>query len=142
MAIALPKIQMPQLDRKTALIAGGVVVALAAGGWFAWDTFMSEPPPPPPKPMAVKPKPVPAPAAAPAAPAPAPVAAAPAATPAAAPAPAPAPAPMIEARPVAAKSAAPMADAPRRRSRANEDARECLSQPTDLKIAACAEKFR
>ncbi len=134
MAIALPKIQMPQLDRKTALIAGGVVVALAAGGWFAWDTFMSEPPPPPPKPMAVKPKPVPAPAAAPAAPAPAPVAAAPA--------PAPAPAPMIEARPVAAKPAAPMADAPRRRSRANEDARECLSQPTDLKIAACAEKFR
>lgn len=132
MAIALPKIQMPQLDRKTALIAGGVVVALAAGGWFAWDTFMSEPPPPPPKPMAVKPKPVPAPAAAPAAPAPAPVAAAPA----------PAPAPMIEARPVAAKPAAPMADAPRRRSRANEDARECLSQPTDLKIAACAEKFR
>ena len=128
MAIALPKIQMPQLDRKTALIAGGVVVALAAGGWFAWDTFMSEPPPPP--------------AAAPAAPAPAPVAAAPAATPAAAPAPAPAPAPMIEARPVAAKPAAPMADAPRRRSRANEDARECLSQPTDLKIAACAEKFR
>ena len=126
---------MPQLDRKTALIAGGVVVALAAGGWFAWDTFMSEPPPPPPTP-------VPAPAAAPAAPAPAPVAAAPAATPAAAPAPAPAPAPMIEARPVAAKSAAPMADAPRRRSRANEDARECLSQPTDLKIAACAEKFR
>ena len=70
------------------------------------------------------------------------VPAAPAATPAAAPAPAPAPAPMIEARPVAAKSAAPMADAPRRRSRANEDARECLSQPTDLKIAACAEKFR
>ncbi|MFM9982686.1 MAG: hypothetical protein ACKVP9_17390 [Burkholderiales bacterium] len=134
MAIALPKIQMPQLDRKTALIAGGVVVALAAGGGFAWDTFISEPPPPPPKPMAVKPKPVPAPAAAPAAPAPAPVAAAPA--------PAPAPAPMIEARPVAAKPAAPMADAPRRRSRANEDARECLSQPTDLKIAACAEKFR
>jgi hypothetical protein len=86
MAIALLKIEIPKLDRKTILIAFGVVVALAAGA---------------------------APAVA---------------------APAPAPAAM--------KAETPAADAPRRRSRAHEDARACLSQPTDLKIAACAEKFR
>ena len=137
MAIALPKLEMPKIERKTALIAAGVVVALAAGGWFAWDTFMSEPPPPPPKPVAAKPKP---PASAPApAPAPAAVAPAPAPAPVAAPAPAPAQAPVVETKPAAP---APMVEAPRRRSRAHEDARECLAQPTDAKIAACAEKFR
>jgi len=130
MAIALPKLEMPQLDRKTALISAAVVVALAVGGWFAWDTFMSEPPPPP-KPVAITPKPA-APKPAPA-PAPAPVVVAPA------PVAPPAPAPVVETKPAAP---APMAEAPRRRSRANEDARECLRQPTDAKIAACAEKFR
>jgi hypothetical protein len=32
--------------------------------------------------------------------------------------------------------------APRRRSRAHEDARVCLKQPTDKAIMACAEKYR
>jgi hypothetical protein len=48
---------------------------------------------------------------------------------------------MAEAKPKAARVVA-MADAPARRTRSNEDARECLSQGTDAKIAACAEKFR
>jgi hypothetical protein len=35
------------------------------------------------------------------------------------------------------------ADKPRRGpSRANEDARECLGQPTNREVAICAEKFR
>ncbi|MBS0336138.1 MAG: hypothetical protein JSS40_04890 [Proteobacteria bacterium] len=129
MAIAMPKIELPKLDRRTAMIAGGGlgVVVLAVAGWFAWNTFMAEPPPPPPKPVAIKPKPAPAPA-----PAPAPVVVA---------APAPAPAPVVEAKPEV-PAPAPKAEAPRHRSRANEDARECLAQPTDAKIAACAEKYR
>jgi outer membrane biosynthesis protein TonB len=125
MAIAMPKLELPKIERKTALIAAGVVVALAVGGWFAWTTFMAEPPPPPPKPVAAKPKPAPAPA-----PAPAPVVVA---------VPVPAPAPVVESKPAAPEVSAP---APRHRSRAREDARECLAQPTDARIAACAEKFR
>lgn len=124
MAIAMPKLELPKIERKTALIAGGVIVALAVGGWFAWNTFMAEPPPPPPKPVAAKPKPAPAPA-------PAPVVVA-----------APAPAPVVETKPAVPEVPAPRAEAPRHRSRAGEDARECLAQPTDARIAACAEKFR
>lgn len=51
-------------------------------------------------------------------------------------------------RPAAGTAATPgaaakaSADAPRRRSRANEDARICLDQPTPAKIARCAEQYR
>jgi uncharacterized RDD family membrane protein YckC len=94
------------------------------------------------------PAPAPAPAAS-AAPAPTPIKAAPAPAPAAAPVkPAPAPAPTIAAAAPAPKTAAAPAPkpapapAPARRSRAHEDARECLSLPTNDAIIRCAEKYR
>ena len=147
MAITLPK-----LERKTVLMAIGVVVVLAAAGWYAWTTFMDEapaPPPPPPKPVAAKPAPVATPAPPPpvAAPAP-PLAAAPAPPPAVAPAPPPvaAPAPPRASKPAAAESPvtvqAPREVAPRQRTRAPEDARACLDQPTEVLVVRCAEKYR
>lgn len=42
----------------------------------------------------------------------------------------------------AATSGAEAPAVPKRRSRANEDARVCLKQPTDKAIMACAEKYR
>lgn len=42
----------------------------------------------------------------------------------------------------AAMSSAEAPALPRRRSRAHEDARVCLKQPTDRAIMACAEKYR
>jgi hypothetical protein len=51
---------------------------------------------------------------------------------------------VLPAKPAAAPPATSSAEAPlpRRRSRANEDARVCLKQPTDRAIMACAEKYR
>lgn len=45
-----------------------------------------------------------------------------------------------DAAPAAAPADAP--DAPRRRSRANQDARACLDLATNAAVARCAEKFR
>lgn len=146
MAIAMPKMEMPKIERKTALIGVGVLVALAAAGWYGWTTFMEEPPPAPPsKPVAAKRAPAKAPASAvAAAPAPAPAATVAAPSPALVPAPAAAPAP--EARPAAVKmAAAPPAPKPveaRRRSRAHEDARACLDLATEVQVVRCAEKYR
>lgn len=76
-----------------------------------------------------------------------PAAAAKPAVPAAAP-PAPAlaaPKAVVPEKLAAARVATPAAAAPAtpgRRSRANEDARVCLKQPTDRAIMACAEKYR
>jgi hypothetical protein len=55
-----------------------------------------------------------------------------------------APTAVVPAKPAAAQPVASAAEAPlpRRRSRANEDARVCLKQPTDRAIMACAEKYR
>jgi hypothetical protein len=51
-------LNLKQLDAKKAVIAVVGVAVLAAGGWFAWETFFNEPPPPPPPPpkAAAKPK--------------------------------------------------------------------------------------
>jgi hypothetical protein len=61
-----------QAPNKLLLIVGAVAV-LGAGGWFAWQQFMTEPPPPPPPKAVAKSQAAPTPASAPAA---APVAAA------------------------------------------------------------------
>ncbi len=55
-----------------------------------------------------------------------------------------APKAVVPAKPAAAQAAPSGAETPlpRRRSRANEDARVCLKQPTDRAIMACAEKYR
>ena len=76
-----------------------------------------------------------------------PAAAAKPAAPAAAPSPQAVAAPMavVPEKLAAARVATPAAAAPAspgRRSRANEDARVCLKQPTDRAIMACAEKYR
>lgn len=42
----------------------------------------------------------------------------------------------------AAPAAQPAADAPKRRSRSNEDARKCLEFATNLEIRKCAEQYR
>ncbi len=39
-------------------------------------------------------------------------------------------------------AAQPAADAPKRRSRSNEDARKCLELATNLEIHKCAEQYR
>lgn len=126
---------IPKLERKTVLMAIGVVVVLAAAGWYAWTTFMDEPPappPPPPKPVAAKPAPD-------AIPAPPPPVAAPASQPVAAP---PAPPPVSKPAAVQRSVTAPEQGTPRRRSRALEDARACLDQPTEVLVVRCAEKYR
>jgi hypothetical protein len=51
----------------------------------------------------------------------------------------PAPAPAMKAQPKAAAPAAEMMTA--RRSRAGEDARECLQLSTNTEIIKCAEKY-
>lgn len=76
-----------------------------------------------------------------------PVAAAKPAAAAAAPSPQAAAAPkaVVPVTLVAAPAATSSAEAPAlpgRRSRANEDARACLKQPTDKAVMACAEKYR
>ena len=91
MAIAIPK-----LERKTALMAAGLIVVLAA---------------------------------------------APALPAAAAPAPPSVPKPAAVEKPTAAQ-APKDAVAPRPRSRANDDARVCLDQPTEVAVVRCAEKYR
>lgn len=142
MAIQMPKLALPKLERKTILMAVGGVVAVAAAGWFAWDTFMSEPPPPPPPRPVAKAMPTPAPTPAQVTPAAGPATAT---APVAAAAPASAPTMANEpkpAEPVAAAPAPKPAAAPRRHSRANEDARVCLQQDGNGLIARCAEKYR
>jgi hypothetical protein len=119
--------------------AGTTLAPRARTALAAAPATVAAPAPTPAPTPAPAPAPAPAPVKPAAAPAPAPIKAAPAPAPVAAPVkPAPAPAPTIAAVAPAPKPA----PAPVRRSRAHEDARECLDLPTNAEIIRCAEKFR
>ena len=114
------------------LIAAVAALALAPAAGFAAEKAAENAPSSAqaekaaPAPKAPAPKAEPAPPAAKAEPASKPVAAKPASA---------------SIAPAAEKMAS--ADKPRRGpSRANDDARECLGQPTNREVAICAEKFR
>jgi hypothetical protein len=114
------------MNRNILIAAAAALMLAPAAGFAAEKATEKAPPSAKAEKAAPAPKAEPAPPAAKAEPAPKPEAAKPAS---------------VSIAPPAEKMAS--ADKPRRGpSRANEDARECLGQPTNREVAICAEKFR
>jgi outer membrane biosynthesis protein TonB len=123
------------MNRNILIAAAAALMLAPAAGFAAEKATEKAPPSAKAEKAAPAPKAEPAPPAAKAEPAPKPEVAKPAPKPEAA-----KPA-SVSIAPPAEKMAS--ADKPRRGpSRANEDARECLGQPTNREVAICAEKFR
>jgi hypothetical protein len=131
------------MNRNVLIAAVAALLLAPAAGFAAEKAAEKAPTAATAQKAAPAPKAEPAPPAAKAAPAPKPEAAkaepkSPATKPAAAP-----PKEAAKPAPAAEKMAMASADKPKRGpSRAHEDARACLDQPTNREVAICAEKFR